>query len=412
MKILLYGINYEPELTGVGKYTGEMARWLVTRGHDVRVVTAMPYYPQWKVNGKNWYRREILGGVQVWRCPLYVPPNPSGLKRVLNLASFALTSIPIMLRQIFWRPDVVWVVEPALICTPGGLIVALLSGAKTWLHIQDFEVDGAFDLGLVKSHTLKRIALVCERLVMKCFDRVSTISDNMLLLLQSKRVATHKTYFFPNWVDTAFIKPISIHESKHSSNRVISYRSEWGIPDEAIIALYSGNMGEKQGLETVIDAARKLHDEKSIFFVMCGDGAAFPRLRKMALELKNIHWIPLQPFNCLNELLNVADIHLLPQLAGAADLVMPSKLTGIFASGRPVVATAEYGTGIYKTVAKSGGGILVAPNNSEDLASAIIELADNPEKRQHLGSSARDYAIKHFDINEILSRFESELMGL
>ena len=111
MKILLYGINFAPELTGIGKYTGEMAAWLAAQGHAVRVVTAPPYYPAWAVSaghsGKRWVFEEWRG-VRVWRCPLWVPPQPGGLKRLLHLASFALSSLPVMLRQVFWRADVVW----------------------------------------------------------------------------------------------------------------------------------------------------------------------------------------------------------------------------------------------------------------------------------------------------------------
>ena len=98
MRFVVYAINYRPELTGIGKFSGEMAEWLVAKGHEVRVVTAPPYYPQWRVLGhyRSWhYRRESLNGVKVWRCPLWVPSRPSGLKRILHLASFALSSFPV-----------------------------------------------------------------------------------------------------------------------------------------------------------------------------------------------------------------------------------------------------------------------------------------------------------------------------
>ena len=121
MKILIHGINYAPEIIGTGKYTGELGRWLAARGHEVRVVTAPPYYPAWRV-GEGYsagrYRRESIAGVDVWRCPLWVPEKPSGLKRLLHLASFASSSFPIMLRQALWRPDVVMLIEPPLLGAP------------------------------------------------------------------------------------------------------------------------------------------------------------------------------------------------------------------------------------------------------------------------------------------------------
>jgi colanic acid biosynthesis glycosyl transferase WcaI len=140
MKVLIQGIHFTPELIGVGKYSGEMANWLAARGHEVRVVMPPPYYPHWKVNegySNTWHKEKGqeqessgAGSLVVYRCPLWVPAKPTGIKRVLHLASFALSSFPVMLSQIFWRPDVVIVVEPPLFCAPLGWLVARLSGGK------------------------------------------------------------------------------------------------------------------------------------------------------------------------------------------------------------------------------------------------------------------------------------------
>ena len=127
-----------------------MAEWLQGRGHQVRVVTAPPYYPAWKVGAgyRGWsYRRESLHGVDVFRCPLWVPESPNGFRRLLHLLSFAVSSIPVMLRQIFWRPDRIFVIEPTLFCAPCALVTARLANAKAWLHIQDFEAEAFFGLG-------------------------------------------------------------------------------------------------------------------------------------------------------------------------------------------------------------------------------------------------------------------------
>jgi len=183
VKILIHGINFAPELTGIGKYSGEMAEWLAERGHDVRVVTAPPYYPQWRIaeGYANRWGREQCGNLGVYRCPLWVPARPSGLKRLLHLASFAVSSFPIMLSQCFWRPDVVMVVEPALMCAPQALLVARLSGARGWLHVQDFEVDVAFDLGMIRDGWLRKFVSGIEQWLMRRFDRISTLSPLSLI---------------------------------------------------------------------------------------------------------------------------------------------------------------------------------------------------------------------------------------
>ena len=416
MKILLYGINFTPELTGIGKYTGEMAAWLAAAGHEVRVVTAPPYYPDWKVWPKyhaSRYTHEVWEGVNVWRAPLWVPAKPSGLTRLLHLASFAVSSVPLMLRQVFWRPDLVWVVEPPLFCAPTAICIARLTGARAWLHIQDFEVDAAFELGLLRGKLARRLVTGLERWIMRRFDRVSTISNNMLALGLAKGVATDKLVLFPNWVDLESIQPLTAPST---------YRAQLGLPDDAVIALYAGNMGGKQGLEIMAEAAYLLSQNTAtvdsptaqtrcnLHFVFCGNGAGKAELVRLAHGLPNVHFMDLQPLERLNDLLGLADIHLLPQRADAADLVMPSKLTGMLASGRAVIATTNADTELGRALISCG--IITPPGDASALAAAIIELASQPERRRAMGVSGRQYADTHLGIDQILQSFDSTVHSL
>jgi colanic acid biosynthesis glycosyl transferase WcaI len=404
MKVVVYSVNFSPELTGIGKYTGDMVQWLTSHGHEVRVVTAPPYYPQWSVlkgySSKRW-RVDHVDGALIYRCPLWVPARLSGLKRLLHLCSFALSSAPIMFWQVRWLPELVMVIEPSLICTPVTISVARLVRAKALLHIQDFEVDAAFELGMLPQGKVRGAVTFIERWLMNRFDRISTISNRMLKRLYEKGVTEERGLLFPNWVDTRKIIPLKT---------VSRLREELGIPNDEIAVLYSGNMGEKQGLEIVIGAAGILSRESAIRFIMCGHGAAYSRLRELGDGLDNITWLPLQPIDKLNELLNAADIHLLPQRADAADLVMPSKLTGILASGRPVVATAHPGTEVWNVV--QGRGIAVEPGNVEAFADAIQKLTADAELRKSLGMAAREYAVAELDKKKVLSEFEAELVSL
>src|SRR6185312_10976231 len=163
MKLLIYGINYWPELTGIGKYSGEMAEWLAARGHDIEVITAPPYYPQWRIHsGYNaWrYQTEIQKGVRIHRCPLWVPEKLRLSTRLLHLLSFAFSSFPVLFRRsVAWRQHVILVIEPSLFCAPATILVARLISAHAWLHIQDSEIDAVFDLGLVRSNLFKKIIL-------------------------------------------------------------------------------------------------------------------------------------------------------------------------------------------------------------------------------------------------------------
>jgi colanic acid biosynthesis glycosyl transferase WcaI len=410
MRILIYSANFAPEPTGIGKYSGEMAAWLAEQGHDVRVVAAPPYYPDWKVApGYTWppYRRENYKGVTVWRAPLWVPRSPGGLTRILHLLSFALSSFPLMLRQVVWRADIVITVAPAFLCAPAGWITAKLSNAQAWLHLQDFEIDIAFQLGLLKNKLLKSIVLGFESFVMKRFDSVSTISHRMVERLLSKGVPRERTRLFPNWVDISHISP-----APAGGMRVVNrYRKELNISSSAIVVLFSGTLGGKQGLMMIPEVARTLAHRKDVVFVICGDGVMKPDLEAATVDLPNVHLLPLQPFAQLGELLRAADIHLLPQSPRAEDLVLPSKLSGMIASGRPVIATCRPGTELASVVSKCG--LIVPPEDCAALAHAIEKLTDNAETRMELGRRGRAWAEANVDrdavLGEIFGSLESDI---
>ena len=397
MKILINSINYSPELVGIGKYTAEMAQWLTEEGHDVRVVTAPPYYPEWKIfEGYSTlrYQSEIIGNTKIIRCPLWVPAKPSGLKRIIHLASFALTAFPIMIWQgIFWRPDIVFVVEPPFFCTLGALVSAKLAGGASWLHIQDFEIDAAFDLGMLKSKRLRYWVTKVECWLMRRFDKVSTISVRMLERVINKGVVVEKTVLFENWVDIEQIFPLKEKPELYQ---------ELGLPENRTIILYSGNMGEKQGLEIIVKAAGLLKDKTNLLFVLCGTGSAKERLIKLSQGFDNVVFFPLQPVERLNELLNLADIHLLPQKADAEDLVMPSKLTNMMASGKAVVATVAENSQIANVLVDCG--LVVEPENVEAFCDAIKSLIDNPDEAKRLGYNCRQYAEQHWGKHDVLSK--------
>jgi colanic acid biosynthesis glycosyl transferase WcaI len=405
LHILIYGLNYAPELTGIGKYTGEMSDWLAARGHKVTVVTAPPYYPAWRVREdyrSSSYRVEKTPRkATVFRVPLWVPERPTGMKRVLHLASFMLSSLPAMLLQPLFQPDVVWTVEPTFFSAPIALGVARFCGAKAWLHVQDFEIDAAFDLGLLPADGLvHRMALGLELLFTRGFDRVSSISPRMVERTLTKEVEPQHALLFPNWVDVEAVYPME---------GMTRYRSELGLEDK-IVVMYSGNLGTKQGLECLAPLAKAFAEDARVHFLFCGDGAFRPLLETEVAGMENVTLLPLQPVEMLNELLNTADVHLLPQRGGAADLVMPSKLTGMLASGRPVLATAERGTQVADVV--EGRGVVVGAESPQCLVKALRMLTENGELRARLGAEARAYAVEHMGREQVLRRFERDLLDV
>ncbi|HTM76411.1 MAG TPA: WcaI family glycosyltransferase [Devosia sp.] len=405
MKILILGLNYAPERVGIAVYTSGMAEALVAMGHEVQVIAGRPYYPAWRImegHSAVSYGRTTENAVDITRVPHYIPRDPSGIKRLLHHASFALAALfPMLGRGLGWRPDVVVTVAPSLIAAPLARLAASLCGAQSWLHIQDFEVEAAFATGLLKEQSwLGALALRFERYVMAKFDRISTISPQMCRRLGEKGIDQRRIVEFRNWSDIEAVQPLATPSR---------YRADWGVTTPQV-ALYSGNIANKQGIEVVIKAARLLRDRKDLSFIVCGEGPNRANLEAQAVGLTNIQFQDLQPKERLSELLGLATIHLLPQIAEAADLLLPSKLTNMLATGRPVVATALPGTGLHGEV--DGCGLLVTPEDAEAFAAAIAHLCDNAILHQQLGAAARVRAETRWSGATTLPALERELTNL
>jgi colanic acid biosynthesis glycosyl transferase WcaI len=406
MKILVCGLNYAPELTGIGKYTAELCSWLASRGHIVKVIAGHPYYPDWAVaesydNRK--YQTECRDGVEIVHCPLFVPTVPTSKKRILNHVSFSITSAPKIIEQTFrFRPDIIFCVAPSFFVAPAAILAGSLSGTPIWLHVQDFEIESAFELGMLAGGHLRRLAATIETSILKWFDRVSTISPKMVAGLVRKGVDPAQTVEFRNWVDTSAIRPL---------DRMTDYRKQLGLTSDHIVMLYSGSIAAKQGIESLVVAARTLLEiNRNLIFVFCGNGAMRGQLLAAAEGLSNTKFLDLQPEHRMPELLATADIHLIPQRAQVADLMLPSKLAPILSSGRPAVVMADPNTQLATEL--DGAGLAVPPADQNALVSAILRLASDEKLRQEMGVRGRELACSRWDKTAILQKFERQLIEL
>jgi colanic acid biosynthesis glycosyl transferase WcaI len=228
---------------------------------------------------------------------------------------------------------------------------------------------------------------------------VSSISEGMREKILAKGVDRSKYFMLCNWVDVDVIKPLPAGSDN-------AYRSEFGFDPEDRIILYSGNLGEKQGIEVIVEVAGLLRDRKNWKFLICGEGVVKQQLIEATREqgLQNVVFAPLQPYNRLAELLNMAELHLVPQKRAAADLVLPSKLTGILAAGGVSIVASEEGTSLYRLMEDNKMGYTVSPENAHQLSEVIRKVlnTDNDSIRK----SAREFAELHMSKDAILRRFE------
>lgn len=408
MKILVYGINFAPELTGIGKYTGEMVDWMHANGINIRVITSPPYYPEWKIaNGyrKYWYSEDNKK-YPIYRCPLYVPAQKSTLRRILHLMTFGVTSFFSLFRQIFWKPDFIICIVPTMFCFPGAYFLKKITGAKVILHIQDYEVDAMFGLGMSRSNYLSFTAKKFERWCLTKADLVSTISHSMINSATRKGVKESKLFFFPNWCEYERFENIpeaSIDDLAQKLN----------IDRNKKIILYSGNIGEKQGLEILLDVAKYFQTSEEVVFLIVGDGIGKDLLveKSILLELNNIFFHPLQSYELLPALLKLADCHLVIQRRGVADAVLPSKLTNILAVSGNAVITADKDTELGKLCEQFPGiAISIEPESAEALIDGISRCLRLPKDNLVASSYAKENLDKQAILTNVIDVLTNELI--
>jgi len=401
LDVILPVLNFSQEETGVGKYTFEMAKFFSEQGHSVKVICAPPYYPWWRVQApyKSWKgMRETIGTMEIQRCPIWVPRQPTGMKRALHLSTIgASVVIPSVLLP--GKADVVWLAQPSLSLAPAALMAAWRTKSNAWMHVQDLEVAAAQHLKVLPGITKPLIAVLERNLYSRCHT-VSTISPSMAAQLR-QRGSPENIPVFPNWVDVDAIQPL---------RGASPYRAQLELDDSMTVVLYSGNMGEKQGMDIILQAARRLAHRSDILFILAGGGNARPRLELAANDIPNLRFLPLQPSHRMQEFLALGDIHLVPQSAGVGNLVMPSKMTAILSAGRPVVATCDSDDELASVVRRCG--LVVAPGDDEAFARAVEDLVDSPLRRRALGAMGREYAEQNLSSQVILPRMEAHLWAV
>ena len=407
MKLILNSLNYSPELTGIGKYNGEMCPELVKRGVEVNAIVAPPYYPEWEVHSgySQWsFKQHVDHGVKITRCPLYIPKNVTTIKRVVHLCSFALTSGLALISKAFSKPDVIVLVQPTLFCAPITLLVAKLTGAKSIMHVQDYEIDAMFGLGMVGDGKLTNIVKGIESWLMKRFDAVSTISYSMIENAKAKGVDEKNIIHFPNWSDTEFVTPETCG---------LALKAEWGFKASDKVILYAGNIGNKQGLEIVLEAAKSFEQNSEVKFVLVGTGTYVETLKQLAEQqnLSNVYFKPLQPWEKVPQMLALASIHLVVQKKGAADAVLPSKLTNILSAGGHALVTAEQHTELGK-IAENHPSIFtcVEPENVNAFIEGINQLLEQNTTTHNV--VAREFAEQYLAKDKILDQFVNDVKKL
>ena len=402
MRILIYGINYAPELTGIGKYTGELGAFLTERGDEVDVITAPPYYPAWAIRAPyaNTWRKERIGGATVMRSPLYVPAHQSGVKRILHEVAFVLSSLRWWVPRMFRRYDAIVAVSPPFHLGALPLLHKWLHGTPVVNHIQDLQVDAARDLGLLRSERLLGLLESVERWLLQPHDarldhQRGYAAQSVEQGCRARRHVAHPQLGGSGGGVSASAKPVPAY-------------AFWRKPR---------NQGRPLRRQPRPETGPRRHPARGRRDFRRRSSSSSARAARRPISMRqvqelglgNVQFEPLQPLGDLAAMLAVADVHLVLQKRAAADLVMPSKLTNIVAAGGHAVVTAEPGTTLYDVVSIEKIGTLVAPEDDAALVAGI--------RRVLSGEAAGDVAglaafAKTLDRDAILDDLRARLGAL
>lgn len=383
MKLIVVPPHFEPDVAPTGVLFTRIVHELAQRGHEIEVITSLPWYREHQVED-GYEGRLVRHEDTPWGRITRVHPFPTEDKRniprrALSFAGFSSLAAAVGARG---RPaDAVITVSPPLTIGLTGWALARLRGARFVFNLQDIFPDVAIELGAFKNRRLVAATQKLERLCYRLSDAITVLSEDLKANVVSKGVPSEKIHVIPNFVDTEKVVP---------GKRENSYREEFGLTGKTVV-MYAGNIGLSQAFDSVLDAAGALAYEEDLVFVINGQGAHRDMVEAKARGMSNIRFVDMQPAERLPEVLAAGDIHLVPLKKGLGSASVPSKTYSILASGRPFVASVDAGTEIARIAERSGAGVAVPPEDPEALAKALRRMLDQPEETRRMGEAGRAF---------------------
>ncbi|GAB3793844.1 glycosyltransferase family 4 protein [Nocardioides ungokensis] len=404
LRITVLGVNYAPEPTGIAPYTAAMCRGLAARGHQVRVITTFPHYPQWQLDPEHRSivtRHEVLDGVPITRLRHFVPNPPTGLPRALSEVSFGTR----LLARRWGRPDVVICLSPALLSTAMAAARAKVGRRRPAVGVvmQDLYSAGVGETDSGGSAVV-RVFTRLESLVARRVDGVAVIHDRF-----KRRAVQHldadpqRVAVIRNWTH---IKPVEPFDEP-------AFRTRMGWREDETIVLHAGAMGEKQDLGNVVAAARLAQEQgQSLRFVLMGDGGQRAALQAQAVGVSTIEFLDPLPDEDFGRALRAADALLVNERVGLNEMAVPSKLTSYFSSGTAVIAATEATSTTAEEVDAAGAGVRVEPGDPAALVSCVVSLRNDPLTLRELGSSGPTYCDKVLSEDVALDAYDEWVRAL
>lgn len=383
MKLLVFCPHFEPDLhAATGEVMTRLVHALADRGHEINVVTSLPWYHQHQVEaswrGRPWRRETTAFGsvTRVWPFPTdktNIPARAVGFGGFTSLAAGMAMALP--------RPDAVLGMSPPIFLGDAAWTLARRWRVPFVFNVQDIFPDVAVELGALSNERVIKAAQWHERSMYRRADAVTVLSEDQAANVRAKSDDPEKVHIIHNFVDLERIVPV---------DRRTPYRERHGLGD-ATVVMYSGNVGLSQSFELVRQSAERWRDRDDVRFVINGEGAARPGVDAWALDLPNVVVADFAPREEINEVLGAADLHLILLKTGLSRSSTPSKVYGILAAGRPLLASIDIGSEVDTIVRTANAGRTVPPDNPEAFHSELDALVGDHQQLEAMGRRARAY---------------------
>jgi colanic acid biosynthesis glycosyl transferase WcaI len=413
VRLLVLCPHFAPDTAPTGEVMTSIGTELAARGHELHVVTSLPWYLHHRVE-PEWRGRVVRHERVDWGRITRVHPFPTNKRnipaRALGFAGFTALVEAMALKG--WRdhrPDAVLAMSPPLTLGVAGWLAARRWRVPFVFNIQDVFPDVAVELGAITNKTVIRVASSLERWSYRRADAVTVLSDdlrdNLVAKIEGAVPDAHdRIRVIPNFVDTVRIFPAEPEGSPGGG----AYRREFGFEGRQVV-MYAGNVGFSQSLDLVLAAAGELSGRPDVAFVINGGGSAKLDLQQRVAEagLANVHFVDFQPKERLPDVLAAGDIHVVPLRRGLARSSVPSKTYSILAAGRPVVASVDEGTEVARVVEKAGAGLAVPPDDPDAFSHAIAALLDDPARARAMGAAGRAFVERWVSPAAVAERYEA-----
>lgn len=381
-RVTVLGLNYPPESTGISPYTGSFAQGMSERGAPVHVLATHPHYPEWqfRAGSAKWTHREQHGRVSITRLRHYLPKTAIGVGRLLSEVSFGIR----LLFTPWHRPEVIVLVSPALFATAIALLRARLTPSKpaVVVWVQDLYSLGVTETGAATGLIAKLVTGVESRVLRSATCVVVIHARFAAYVCAELGVDKGRVQVIRNW---SHVKPPAEPEG-------LRVRAQHGWKSGETVILHAGNMGAKQGLENVIDAARIADaDDLPLHFVLLGNGNQRNVLEKYAAGIDRLQFIDSLDDSSFGDVLVTADILLVNEKPGVSEMAVPSKLTSYFSTGRPVIAATDPDGVTASEIHAASAGLVVQAGEPQALVDACLVLRNDPAGAQEAGESGRIY---------------------